>query len=117
MPEDGRLTVGEGIETGLAVRRATGRPTWSALAIGNLGAELPLEVLSVCLAVDMDEAARQEADRGRKRRDPEQLVQDAAALHHGRGRPVSIARPPLGMDFDDWIRSLSCDDAPPEGTP
>lgn len=117
VPEDGRLTVAEGIETALSVMRATAQPVWAALSIGNLGAELPLEVLSVCLAVDMDEAARQATETGRRRRDPERLVQDAAALHHGRGRPVSIVRPPAGMDFNDWIRSLSFDDASPEGAP
>ncbi len=109
VPDDGVLVIAEGIETALSVQCVSGLTTWAALSLGNLGAALPEGVHSVILAVDMDEALRQftvaEA-RAQRKRHPEELVARAAAAHAGRGLEVRVARPPAGLDFNDWLIRL-----------
>lgn len=49
------LAVCEGIETGIAVQLATGKPTWAALSAGNLEKLLvPPSVRQVCIYADND---------------------------------------------------------------
>jgi putative DNA primase/helicase len=62
------LTVGEGIETCLAVMQVTGRPVWAALSTSGLRTlDLPVEVREVIVLADGDEprkaAARDAAYR------------------------------------------------------
>lgn len=56
------LAVAEGLETALAVRQATGRPTWSCISAHGLATvELPPEVEDVLIAADHDQAGIQAA--------------------------------------------------------
>ena len=85
------LMVGEGIETCLAAMQASGKPAWAALSTSGMRAlKLPDSVREVIILADGDEAGEAAAR--------------AAALRWGReGRRVHIARPPQGLDFNDWL--------------
>jgi DNA primase len=52
---------------------------------------LPLEVKTVIIAADADEAG-------------EKAAQDAARRFYLEGREVKIARPPAGMDWNDVLQ-------------
>ncbi len=85
------LMVGEGIETCLAVMQASGRPAWAALSTSGLRAlDLPHEVRDVIVLADGDDPG-------------EAAAQDCAWRWKREGRRVRIARPPLGMDFNDLL--------------
>ena len=85
------LMVGEGIETCLAAMLASGHPAWAALSTSGLRAlNLPKEVLDVIVLADGDEAG-------------EAAARDCALRWKRQGRRVRIARPPLGMDFNDML--------------
>jgi putative DNA primase/helicase len=85
------LMVGEGIETCLAVMRATGEVAWAALSTSGLrGLNLPTNVEEVIVLADGDN-------------DGEMAARDAASRWRREGRRVRIARPPLGMDFNDLL--------------
>jgi putative DNA primase/helicase len=85
------LMVGEGIETCLAAMLATGHPTWAALSTSGLRAlDLPKDVLDVIVLADGDEAG-------------EAASRNCALRWKRQGRRVRIARPPLGMDFNDLL--------------
>ena len=85
------LMIGEGIETCLAAMQATGRPAWAALSTSGLRAlDLPDVVSEVIVLADGD--------------DPGEAAARECALRLQRhGRTVRIARPPRGMDFNDWL--------------
>ncbi len=86
------LVLAEGIETALSVLQATGKPVWACLGTSGLKAViLPLEVKTVIIAADADEAG-------------EKAAQDAARRFYLEGREVKIARPPAGMDWNDVLR-------------
>jgi putative DNA primase/helicase len=89
----GVLMVGEGIETCLAAMRATGNAAWAALSTSGLRAlNLPDAFRDVVILADGDapgEAAACECARRWKRQ----------------GSRIRIARPPLGMDFNDLLVS------------
>jgi hypothetical protein len=88
------LAVTEGIETGLSVQ-ATGLATWAALsAAGIRNLILPEIAREVIIAADPDPAG---------------LINARAAAHRwlAEGRSVTIARPPLGWDFNDLLRAAS----------
>jgi hypothetical protein len=92
------LMVGEGIETCLAVMQATGRPAWAALSTSGLHAlDLPHEVREVIVLADGDDPG-------------EAAAQDCGCRWKREGRRVRIARPPLGLDFNDLLvgRSSRC---------
>lgn len=56
------IAVAEGLETALAVRQATGRPTWSCISAHGLASvDLPASVEDVLIAADNDRAGRQAA--------------------------------------------------------
>ena len=81
----------EGIETGLSILQATGKPVWSCLSTSGLKTVLlPDFITTVWIAADGDppgeKAARECAQR---------LIHD--------GRTIRIARPPTGFDFNDLI--------------
>jgi putative DNA primase/helicase len=85
------LTVGEGIETCLAAMQATGHAAWAALSTSGLRSlDLPNEVRDVVVLADGDEAG-------------EAAARDCALRWKREGRRVRIARPPLGMDFNDML--------------
>lgn len=93
-PAGEEIALTEGVETALAVREATGLPTWACVSAGGLeGVEIPKEVKRVLIAADGDErglrAARTLAER---------------LLEEGRVR-VSLAQPPQGMDWLDMLLS------------
>ena len=88
---NGRLVISEGIETGLSILQATATPTWAALSAPNMAnVILPPDIQDVTLGPDGDEAG-------------ETGAQEAAKRFVREGRQVSIARPPLGEDFNDML--------------
>lgn len=91
-PRAGVLAVAEGIESALSYMHATAVPTWAALsAVGIRNLVLPPEVTEIIIAADPDPVGLMAA-RAAARRWLEE------------GRRVSIARPPLGLDFNDLVR-------------
>ncbi len=87
------LAVAEGIETALSYMQLTGTPTWAALsAAGIRTLVLPETVREVVIATDPD---------------PVGIVAAHIAARRWlrEGRHVSIARPPLGCDFNDLARA------------
>lgn len=86
------LALTEGIETGLAVREATGWPCWACVsAIGLEQVQLPREVREVVIAADHDSAGLEAARKLARR-----LLSE--------GRRVRLATPPrAGMDWLDAI--------------
>jgi putative DNA primase/helicase len=87
------LAVAEGIEMGLSYQQATGIPTWAALSAGGIrNLVLPDLVEEVTVAADPDPVGVMAA-----------LA--AAGRWLAQGRRVSIARPPLGFDFNDLARA------------
>lgn len=88
------VAIAEGIESGLSYQEATGTPTWCALsAVGIRKLVLPDEIADVVIAPDPDPVGMMAARAAAKRWLAE-------------GRRVSIARPPLGLDFNDLARVL-----------
>lgn len=88
-----KLMVGEGIETCLAAMQATRLPAWAALSTSGLRAlQLPTEISEVIVLADGDEPG-------------EAAALDAARRWKREGRHVRIARPPIGMDFNDVLLS------------
>jgi hypothetical protein len=86
------LAVAEGIETALSYMQATGTPTWAALSVAGIrNLILPPEVTEIIIAADPD---------------PPGLIaaHTAARRWLAEGRCVSLARPPLGLDFNDLAR-------------
>lgn len=85
------LMVGEGIETCLSAMQATGNPAWAALSTSGLrGLDLPEAVREIIILADGD--------------DPGEAAARNCAIRWVReGRRVRIARPPLGMDFNDVL--------------
>jgi len=85
------LMVGEGIETCLAAMQASRDPAWAALSTSGLRSlDLPRDVPDVIVLADGDEAG-------------EAAARDCAFRWKRQGRPVRIARPPRGMDFNDLL--------------
>lgn len=85
------LMVGEGIETCLAAMHATGHAAWAALSTSGLRSlDLPKDWRDVIVLADGDEAG-------------EAAARDCAGRWNHNGRRVRIARPPLGMDFNDML--------------
>jgi putative DNA primase/helicase len=92
-PAGPMLAVAEGIETALSYMQATGIPTWAALSAGGMrNLVLPEGVLETIIAADPD---------------PVGLMAARAAARRwlAEGRKVSIARPTLGLDFNDILRA------------
>ena len=85
------LMVAEGLETSLAAMQATGKPAWAALsASGKRSLGLPVGVRELIVIVDGDEPG-------------EAAAQCCARIWKREGRRVRIARPPIGMDFNDLL--------------
>lgn len=93
-PAADTVAVCEGIETGLSYMQATGTPTWCALSAGGIRALiLPPTIAAVTIAADPDPVGIMAA-------------RAAARRWLAEGRRVSIARPPLGLDFNDLARAV-----------
>lgn len=85
------LLIGEGIETCLSAMQATGYPAWAALsANGMRSLDLPQEVREVVVLADGDATG-------------EAAARECAARWKNEGRRVRIARPPIGLDFNDLL--------------
>jgi hypothetical protein len=85
------VMVGEGIETCLAAMQATGRPAWAALSTSGLRTlNLPPHLRDVVVLADGDQAG-------------EAAARVAARRWSHEGRRVQIARPPIGLDFNDLL--------------
>jgi phage/plasmid primase-like uncharacterized protein len=85
------LMVGEGIETCLSARQATGYPASAALSTSGLrGLYLPEAVRDVIILADGDDSG-------------EAAARDCALRWKRQGRRVRIARPPKGLDFNDLL--------------
>ncbi|HET9534847.1 MAG TPA: toprim domain-containing protein, partial [Mesorhizobium sp.] len=88
---DTLLMIGEGIETCLSAMQATGHPAWAALSTSGLRSlDLPRGVRDVIVLADGDEPG-------------EAAARDCALRWKREGRRVRIARPPIGMDFNDLL--------------
>ena len=87
------LMVGEGIETCLAVRQATGHLAWAALSTSGMRTlGLPDDVRDVIVLADGDDPG-------------EAAARDCAVRWVREGRRVRIARAPRGKDFNDLLPS------------
>lgn len=94
-----RLALAEGIETALSIRKASpALSVWSVIDLGNFGAPVPDGVKEIIMCADADNKDQDMAERRMK---------EAAARLRRSGRRIRIARPPLGMDFNDWLRRLA----------
>ena len=106
------MVLGEGIETSFSLLQAAfdedlgvphidGEPIGVAagLSLNGLGAvQLPENVREVILAADGDTKVPTDDQR-----DPEELLDLAAARHRDKGRNARIARPEPGSDFNDML--------------
>ncbi len=91
-PHRAELVLSEGIETGLSVQQETGLRTWACLSTSGLcSVILPPEIGTVIIAADGDDSG-------------EEAAQKAAWRFLAEGRTAKIARPPMGMDFNDVLR-------------
>lgn len=103
----------EGIESALSVLSDVGGAVAACLSLNNWDAATPPIVERLTLCVDMDEAYRtmSSAERrarlraGKRLSDPEDVIRAAVMAHAARGVTVKVARPPLGMDFNDMLRA------------
>jgi putative DNA primase/helicase len=83
--------VGEGIETCLAAMQATGLAAWAALSTSGLSTlDLPIAVRDVIVLANGDEPG-------------EVAARKCAWRLKREGRRVRIARPPVGLDFNDLL--------------
>ena len=81
----------EGIETGLSVFQATGKPVWSCLSTSGLKTVLlPESISTVWIAADGDPPG-------------EKAARECARRFAGKVKKIRIARPPEGQDFNDLI--------------
>ncbi len=88
------LVLAEGIETALSILQATGKPTWACLSVtGIKSVILPPQAKSIIIAADGDKPEAKAA----------KVIEDAAARLLREGCEVKIAKPPLGMDFNDLL--------------
>ena len=88
------LMIGEGIETCLSAMQATGHPVWAALSTSGLRSlNLPSGERDINILADADKAG-------------EAAAKDSARRWVREGRSVRIARPPLGMDFNDMLMAF-----------
>ncbi len=90
VPAEDELVLAEGIETGLSVLQASGKPVWACLSTSGLKSVLlPPEVKTVTIAADGDDAGLKAAYA-------------AAENWTKAGRTVRVAVPPdPGSDFND----------------
>jgi hypothetical protein len=78
----------------MSYMEATGTPTWAALSAGGIRSlVLPEVVEHVIIACDPDPVGVMAA-------------RAAAKYWLAEGRKASIARPPLGLDFNDLARAV-----------
>lgn len=92
-PPGPELALAEGIETALAVRQATGRPTWSCVSAHGLATVgLPAEAEDVLIAADHDPAGIQAAH-------------DLARRLTREGRIARVAVP--GRPGTDWLDEVA----------
>jgi hypothetical protein len=85
------LMVGEGLESCLAAAQATGNPAWAALSTSGLRSlDLPPTANDLIVLADGDEPG-------------EVAARDCAWRWKREGRHVRIARPPVGLDFNDLL--------------
>ncbi len=90
---DTPLALAEGIETALAVREATGWPTWATVAAGFMKEVIvPPEVREILIAADHDRAGLEAAHALARR-----LLRE--------GRKVRLAVPP--SEKEDWLDVLA----------
>jgi putative DNA primase/helicase len=93
VPATTEVVISEGLETGLSIMLATGRPTWAALSAAGIRAlVLPPTIKSVIIAADNDDAGE-----GRD------AAQEAAQRWLQEGRRVRLALPPAGQDYNDVL--------------
>lgn len=92
IPGKGELILCEGIETALSIHQVTGRPVWACTSTSIL-ASVFVKHRRVTIAHDGDEPGSK-----------------ADVVYHrtiqkflGQGKKVRLARPPVGMDFNDVL--------------
>jgi DNA primase len=79
---------------GLAAVQATGHAAWAALSTSGLrGLDLPPELRDVIVLADGDDPG-------------EAAARDCAQRWKREGRRLRIARPPVGLDFNDLLGAM-----------
>lgn len=94
LPGAAPIVLCEGVETALSVWQATGHETWACFGIANIARAPVPEGARVIVARDGDEPGSK----------ADQQLRRALAALRGRGLQVSVASPPLGMDFNDVLQ-------------
>jgi predicted P-loop ATPase/phage/plasmid primase-like uncharacterized protein len=94
LPGAAPIVLCEGIETALSLWQATGHEAWACFGIANMSRAPMPEGASVIVARDGDEPGSK----------ADQQLRRAAAALRARGLQVSVASPPLGMDFNDVLQ-------------
>jgi predicted P-loop ATPase/phage/plasmid primase-like uncharacterized protein len=84
----------EGVETALSIWQATGHETWACFGIANMSRAPVPEGARVIVARDGDEPGSK----------ADQQLRRAVTTLRARAFQVSVASPPLGMDFNDVLR-------------
>ena len=103
-PMGGRLAIAEGIETALSIAKA--RPdigVYSAMSLNNMGAPVSRAVRELILCADGDNKDPVAAERVLQG----SVRKHQAALEHCM---VRVARPQVGMDFNDMIKQAKQDE-------
>jgi predicted P-loop ATPase/phage/plasmid primase-like uncharacterized protein len=94
LPGSAPLILCEGVETALSVWQATGQETWACLGVSNIARAPIPEDLPVIVARDGD-------DPGSK---ADQHLRRSVTILRGQGRQVTVASPPVGLDFNDILQ-------------
>ncbi|NYS26782.1 toprim domain-containing protein [Rhodobacteraceae bacterium 2376] len=95
LPGNAPTILCEGIENALSIWQATGRETWACLGVSNIARAPVPSGQPVLIAADGDNPE----SKAQRQRD------DAVRLLRKRGHEVAVADPPLGMDFNDVLRT------------
>lgn len=92
IPGRGELVICEGVETGLSIHQATGRPIWCCTSVSNVSAiRVPYKRFTI-------------ARDGDKPGSPaDELYLKTIRRHVAAGKKLKVAAPPTDMDFNDLL--------------
>ncbi|WP_413813606.1 toprim domain-containing protein, partial [Mesorhizobium sp. Root157] len=93
-PGTAPLILAEGVETALSIWQATGRETWACLGVSNIARAPVPDGVPVIVARDGDQPGSK----------ADQQLRRAVTILRDQGRPVVVAEPPIGQDFNDVLR-------------
>lgn len=109
-PAGPHMMMAEGIETALSVKSVIAgtrmdQPVWTFVSLGNMGRiTLPAGIERLMVLADNDMKAPVQSGQ----RDLRKAIRDTAKEIGERNKKtrVTIAWPPLGMDFNDYLRKM-----------